>query len=68
MLATPATWMIMLGDVCGAWDGNVLVEALISLYKVELIYHVGHLWRDLAKVETVIVEYQEWFNLRRLNS
>lgn len=44
---------------------NALAEAIIGLFKTEVIHHRGP-WRGLDAVEYATLEWVDWFNNRRL--
>ena len=56
----------MLGLAGQSYD-NALVEAVVGLYKTELINRRGP-WRNLAQVELATAEWTDWWNQRRLLS
>ena len=51
----------------GNFCDNVLAQVFNALYKAELIHHTGH-WTGLVGLETVTVDYLQWFNTTRLHS
>ena len=52
------------GSVGDSYD-NALAEAIIGLYKTELIRRRGP-WRNTEHVEFATLEWVDWFNKRRL--
>jgi putative transposase len=52
------------GSVGDSYD-NALAEAVIGLYKTEVIRRCGP-WRSLETVEYATLEWVDWFNHRRL--
>ena len=53
-----------MGSVGDSYD-NALAEAIIGLYKTEVIHRRGP-WRQLDEVEYATLEWVDWFNHRRL--
>jgi transposase InsO family protein len=52
------------GSVGDSYD-NALAEAIIGLFKTEVIRHRGP-WRNIEHVEFATLEWIDWFNHRRL--
>ena len=52
------------GSVGDSYD-NMLAETINGLYKTEVIRHRGP-WRKIEEVEFATLEWDDWFNNRRL--
>jgi putative transposase len=60
-------WIFSVLGLAGQSYDNALVEAVVGLYKTELINRRGP-WRNLAQVELATAEWTDWWNQRRLLS
>jgi putative transposase len=60
-------WIFSVLGLAGQSYDNALVEAVVGLYKTELINRRGP-WRNLAQVELATAEWTDWWNQRRLPS
>jgi putative transposase len=45
---------------------NAMAEALNSLFKAELVRHLGP-WKGIDDLEIAVAEYVDWYNHRRLH-